>query len=300
MSRQSFFSLVLLVICGASPSIAAQESIPFAAQCTAKALAATRSLPQLAYECPADLNDSDESILKLPVRLEGLRKVTAELESFTDPAWWQTDIRELNFCEIHGSPGELTPEEKDKFRIGGDYDHRLFGDERFRMLIAFDPCYQTGFNGSNLFLLYRPQGKVFVTQLMDGFYTRIENSIEMNVGWLGAQPIIEIITGNSMPPRSVNYYFTIDPKTNRAIPKNLFREGKRLTNEIHSALLFAEPVPLGLPPDANMLKIIKNKALVKSFSTFEDDERGAIDNLGQKLRRVVYRWNGRFYLHPPR
>ena len=222
------------------------------------------------------------------------------MESFTNPAWWQTDIRDLNFCEIHGSPGVLTLEEKDKLRIGGDYAHRLYGDDHFRLVIVFDPCYQTGFSGSNLFLLYRLQGKVFITQLIDGFYTRIENSIEMNVGGLGSQPIIEIITGNSMPPRFVNYYFTIDPKTNKAIPKNLFREGKKFTNELHSALLFADPVALGLPPDANILEIVKNKGLVKNFSTFEEDERGAIDNLGQKLRRIVYRWNGRFYLHSPR
>lgn len=278
----------------------AQESMPFKAQCTAKALAATKPLPQLAYECPADLNDSDESVLKLPARIEGLRKLTAELESFTNPAWWQTDVRDLNSCEIHGSPGEITPEEKAKLGIGGDYTHRLYGDDRFRLVIAFDPCYQTGYNGSNLFLLYRPHEKVFVTELFDGFYTRIENSIEMNVGWLGAQPIIEVRTGNSMPPRLVNYYFTIDPKTNKAIPKNLFKEGKKFTNEIHSAMLFDDPVPLGLPPGADELQVVKNKRLVKRFSTFEEDERGTIDSTGRKLRRTVYRWNGRFYSHLPR
>lgn len=299
MSRQNFFSLVLLISFGASPSIA-QESIPFAAQCTDKALAALRPLPQLVYDCPANLNDSDESILKLPVRIDGLRKVTAELESFTNPAWWQTDIRDLNLCEIHGSPGELTPEEKDKLRMGGDYDHRLFGDDRFRMIIVFDPCYQTGFNGSNLFLLYRQQGKVFVTPLMDGFYTRIENAIDMHLGWLAGQPIIEIGTGNSMPTRFVNYYFTIDPKTNKAIQKKLFKVGGKFTNELHSAVLLVDPVLLGLPADAVELKVIRNKRLVKSFGAFEFDEHGKIDSLGQKLRRIVYRWNGRFYLHSPR
>ena len=290
MSLRNFFSLVLLIIFAASPSVA-QKRIPFAVQCTDKALAALRALPQLVYDCPANLNDSEESILKIPARIDGLRKVTAELESFTNPAWWETDIRDLDSCEIHGSPGELTPDEKDKLRMGGDYDHRMFGDDRFRLVIVLDPCYQTGFNGSNLFLLHRRQGKTFVTQLIDGFYTRIENSIEMNVGWLGNQPIIEIITGNSMPPRFVNYYFTIDPKTNQAIPKNLFKEGKKFTNELGSAMRL---------DDANTLKIVKNKRLVKSFSTFEVDEHGPIDSLGQKLRRIVYRWNGRFYLPAPR
>ena len=92
----------------------AQESMPFKAQCTAKALAATKPLPQLAYECPADLNDSDESVLKLPARMEGLRKLTAELESFTNPAWWQTEFREFKKCLIKRSTGEQPPQEKYK------------------------------------------------------------------------------------------------------------------------------------------------------------------------------------------
>lgn len=297
MSRPNFFALVLLIACAASPSITwAQESIPFAARCTATALAASRPLPQLAYECPADSNDSDESILKLPARIEGLKKVAAELESFTNPHWWQTGIRDLNSCEIHGSTGELTAEEKDKLRTGGDFDRRLFGDDRFRLVVVFDPCYQTGFNGSNLFLLYRAQGKVFVTQLVDGYFSRIENSIDMNVGWIGAQPIIEISTGNSMPPTFLNYYFTIDSKSNKAVPKNLFKVGRKLANEIHSAMLLDNPTHLGLPPDAGILQVVKNKSLVKSFSTFADDEHGKIDSNGRKLRRIVYRWNGRFYL----
>src|SRR6185295_4532970 len=102
MSRQNLFSLLLLVVCAAAPSLTpAQESISLAAQCTAKAHAASRSLPQLIYECPADVTDFDESILKLPARISQLKKLSAELESFTNPAWWQTSVSDLNFCEIH-------------------------------------------------------------------------------------------------------------------------------------------------------------------------------------------------------
>jgi hypothetical protein len=297
MSRQAFFSAVLLFVSALSPAVnQAQEKVPFAAQCTAKALAASRPLPQLVYECPADVTDFDESILKLPARISGLKKLTAELASFTNAAWWQTSISDLNFCEIHGNTGELTPEEKEKFLMGGDFAHRLYGDNRFRLVIVFDPCYQTGFNGSNLFLLYRPQEKVFVTQLIDGYFSRIENSVDMNVGWLGIQPIIEISAANTMPPTFVNYYFTIDPKTNKAIPKNLFKEERKFTNEIHSAMLFDEPAALGLPRDAEVLQLVRNKSLVTSFSTFAEDEHGKIERDGRKLRRNVYRWNGHFYL----
>jgi hypothetical protein len=32
-----------------------------------------------------------------------------------------------------------------------------------------------------------------------------------------------------------------------------------------------------------------------SFNAYEEDERGRINDNGRKLRRIVYRWNGRFY-----
>jgi hypothetical protein len=301
MSRLRFFSLVLVIACAAAPSITrAQESISFPARCTAKALAASKPLPQLVYECPADVTDFDESILKLPARIVRLKKLMAELESFTNPAWWRTSIRDLNFCEIHGSAGELTSEEKEKVRMGGDFTQRLYGDDRFRLVLVFDPCYQPGFNGSDLFLLHRLKEKVFVTQLIDGYFSRVENSIGMNVGWIGTQPIIEISTANSMPPTLINYYFTIDPRTNKAVAKNLFKEGRKFTNEIRSALLFDEPAGLGLPRDADVLQLVNNKRLVPSFSTFAEDEHGTIDSSGGKMRRTVYRWNGQFYLRANR
>ena len=94
----------------------------------------------------------------------------------------------------------------------------------------------------------------------------------------------------------INYYFTINPKTHKAVPKNLFKEGRKFTNEIRSAMLLDEPANLGLPPGADILQIVKNKTLVKSFSTFVEDEHGKIESNGGKMRRTVYRWNGRFYL----
>jgi hypothetical protein len=35
--------------------------------------------------------------------------------------------------------------------------------------------------------------------------------------------------------------------------------------------------------------------LAASFSAYEEDERGKIDANSRKFRRIVYRWNGRFY-----
>ena len=40
---------------------------------------------------------------------------------------------------------------------------------------------------------------------------------------------------------------------------------------------------------------MRNRRLAPRFSAYEEHERGPIDADGRKLRRVVYRWNGRFY-----
>lgn len=288
MSRHNFFRICLLILFAAPCMGFAQENTS-APSCTEKVRAALKPLPQLVYDCPEDLNDFDDSILKLPARLEGLKKVVAELQSFTNPAWWEATISDLNFCDLHGKTGNLSSAEKDKLSAG-DYQHRLFGDDRFRLVLVFDPCYQVGYNGSNLFLIYRPQERVFVSQLMNGFYTRVENSINMVVGWHGGKPIIEVSTGNNMPPTFVNYYFTIDLKMNLVVPANLFKEGKNLTNQVHSAILLEDPAG-----SASVLRVIKARRLAKSFSAFEADEHGKIGGLGQELRRVIYRWNGRFY-----
>jgi hypothetical protein len=76
---------------------------------------------------------------------------------------------------------------------------------------------------------------------------------------------------------------------------NLFKSGRKPTNEIWSAMLLAEPRDLGLPQSAGELKIIRGHRLAPSFSAYEEDEHGRIGDSGRRLRRIVYRWNGRFY-----
>jgi len=58
---------------------------------------------------------------------------------------------------------------------------------------------------------------------------------------LNDQQIIEISTANNMPPEVTNYYYVIDPRTNQAVPRNIFKEGRKLTNEIRSAMIIGEP-----------------------------------------------------------
>jgi hypothetical protein len=171
----------------------------------------------------------------------------------------------------------------------------LFGNHQIRLALIADHYYQTGYNGSNAFLLYRKNGKVFVTQVLNGYYSRADSSVDIDRAKLNDRQLVEVPTANSMPPSFVSYFFAIDPKTNKAVPENLFKDGNKLANEIHSAMLLSEPADLGLPKTAGELKIISGNRLAPTFSAYEEDDRGQIDDNGRKLRRIVYRWNGRFY-----
>ena len=281
---------LLLTLLLFSPAFAQDKTVPV---CSQKGFAAVRPLPKLAYECSESLIDSDSRILRLPRRRAALARVGQTLRSFTNPVWWEMSVAELNACELRGGAGELSEEEKTRWRAG-DFFVSLLGDQQTRLVLIADPCYQTGLNGGNAFVLHRRDGRVFVTQVLDGYYSRADNSLGINFAQLNAQRIIEVTTGNSMPPSLVSYFFAID-RQGRATPKKIFRIQGRLTNEIYSAMLMAEPRDLNLPAGANELTIIRNGKLAPGFSAYEEHERGTIDANGRKLRRVVHRWTGRFY-----
>ena len=282
---------ILLLV--ASASSFAQKTKPVTA-CTQTTFAAFKTLPKMEYACPEGSNDSDDKILKLPERLAATRSVMKELNAFTNAAWWQANVDDLNACGVHGSAGEFTDEEKEKWK-DGDYSFELFGGHQMRLALILDPCYQTGYSGSNAFLLYRKNGNVFVSQVLNGYYSRVDNSVGIDFANLNGQQLVEVATANSMPPSLVSYFFVIDPKTNKAIPKQIFKDGGKLTNEIYSAMLMNEPADVGLPKSAEALKIFSDNRLAQTFSAYEESERGKIDDNGRKLRRIVYRWNGRFY-----
>ena len=262
--------------------------------CKESTFAAVKPLPKMEYECPEGPNDSDEKILKLPGRLAALRSIEKELAGFSDAAWWQAGTDELNACGIHGGPGELTDDEKQRWKQG-DYNFNLMGNHEIRLLLIDDPCYQTGFAGSNAFLLYRKQGKVFVSQVLNGYYSRVDNSVGIDFAGLNGQQIIEVSTANSMPPSMVYYYFTLDPVTNKAVPRKIFKEGNKLTNQIYSDMLLADPRDAGLPANASELNVIVKGRLAPSFSAYDANEHGRIEASGRRFHRIIYRWNGRFY-----
>ena len=290
---QCFLTVSCLLFVCAGSSLA-QRNRPTV--CSQVAFAAYKPLPKIEYECPEEGSGSDEALMKLPARLAAIRMVEKELMGFDHASWWNADAEQLNYCEIHGRAGRLTDEETHKLN-DGDYDLKIFGNHQMRLIMLRDPCYATEYSGANGFLLYRRGGEVFVSQVLNGYASRVANSVGIDFATLNGEQLIEISTANSFPPSLVSYYFAIDPKTNQAVPKKIFKEDDKITNEIYSDMLMGEPKDFGLPKEAAELNIIRNNRLAPSFSAYEQDEHGKIDG---RLTRVIYRWNGKFYARSSR
>ena len=244
-------------------------------------------MPELSYPCDGQPNDWDEKILKLPARVAALKTLTSELSSFTNNAWWAASTLDLSVCDFTQEPGPLTDGQRRSF-VDGEYLFSLFGNDRIRLMLIPDPCYQTEYGGANAFLLHRNGSHVNVTQVLDGYFSRADNSVNLEFAKLNAEEIIEVSTGTGgLNPSVTNYYFVIDPRTNEAVPKNLFKEARATTNKISSALL--------LSSNATPLNIMRGHSLAPSFSIFVDDPKGKIDDNGRTLSRKILRWNGKFY-----
>lgn len=254
--------------------------------CKRPVLAALKPIPELSYPCDEQLNDYDEKTLKLPARLTAIKTLMSQLSSFSDPTWWSTDIVDLVVCDYTKKPGPLTPDQRHSF-LQGDYLFWLFGNDHIRLVLIPDPCYQTEYGGSNAFVLYRDPDRVTVTQVLDGYFSRADNSVNVRLAKLNAQQLVEVSTGSGgLTPSLTNYYFVIDPNTHQAVPKNLFGD----TNEISSAMLLSDSRPASEP-----LKVIQGQALARSFIIYSDDANGKIDDNGRTLSRKVLRWNGKVY-----
>lgn len=278
--------LVLVLLVG--PVLAQRKAV---AVCKKTAVAALKPMPKLDYQCGSE-QDWDEKQLKSPVRQAALSEVMKELSALSSPDWWQTSVADLNACDFKGGqPGALNADEQRQF-TGDEYRFWLFGDNQIRLVLIADPCYQTQYGGSNGFLLYRDlQGKIYVTQVLDGYFSRADNPVVLNFGKLNNELVIEIATwSGGLNPTLTNYYFVIDPITKRALPKKVFADRRGPTNEITSALLFGDP-----PPNLAPLNIIRRGTFAKSFSVYTDSENGTVDDNGRTLSRTIKRWNGKLY-----
>ncbi len=287
--------ICLLLLSAAINSVGQEENKILV--CKNGAFAALKPLPKLKYQCrPSEMNDYDEEILKGPERIRAIKDFMGRLASFTDDDWWESGADELNVCAFHGKPGVLDAEEKQRFE-GGEYPIQLLGNNRIRLVLAPDPCYQTNYNGSNAFLLYRTAGGVKVTEALDGYFSRADNSVGIDFAISYSEQIIEISTSTGgLSPSVTNYYFVIDKRSRKAVPKNLFREGRRLTNKITSAMVMSDLGDSSSPHNNAEMEIVRENRLAKTFNIYQDDPDGKIDDNGRTLRRVAYRWDGQFYL----
>lgn len=265
--------------------------------CKPAALAALKPIPKLEYECDDDLTESEDAVLTAAKRRRAIDLYEKTLEKLTAAGWWQTDVEDLNVCDFRKKAGALTKKQKQRYEDGSFYPSVL-GNKRYRVLIVKDPCYQTGFGGSNFFILNRTaRGRIVASEIIDGFYTRSDYAPEVNYAVNGTEPIIEIATtSGGLYPTMTSYFFTIDKKSSRAVPKKMFKDFEGvMTNEITSQMLLGEPEEYGLPRRAEALKVIVSGRLSKSFDVFKDTGETFGEDDHQKFSKLTLRWNGKFY-----
>jgi hypothetical protein len=293
MRHKEFFPacLFLFGIAVLSPALAQDAPVV----CKQTALAALKPMPSFHYRCDPKLEPYDEKVLRLPARLQAKDALVARLETLTSPAWWRVQVDDLNACDFRHKPGVIAGDALRDFK-GGDYRIWLFGDGNIRMVVLPDPCYQSDYNGSVSYVLYHKGPKVFASQVIDNFFSRADNPILMDRATQGAEEIVEVATWTGgLNPSLTNYYFSIDPGTYRAVPRNLFVGDHGPTNEITSAMLFGTPEDFDLPADAGEIKVFRNHRLAKTISLYADDTDGKIEDNGRKLTRTVLTWNGKVY-----
>jgi hypothetical protein len=288
------FSLIMLMAL-VPPVVSGQQKADAPLVCRQEVFERLKPLPKLSYRCRPDAaNDFDEAILKRPERLRAIGEYMARLASFAGRIWWDTGVEEMNVCYARGGAGAFDEEEAVKFRRG-DYPIDLFGNGRVRLVVASDPCYQTGYGGSNAFLLYRRGERTIVTQALDGHFSRADNSIGLDFALLNRRQLIEVsTTTGGLNPYITNHYFFMDSATGKALPARIFKDGKGLTNRITSVLILDDGT---FPEELAEMRVIKGSRLAQRFYTYEDTggEGSIKDASGRSLRRRVYTWNGRFY-----
>lgn len=295
--RNSITTFLIIIFCCLLPEFNSISHATNAAQrtrkqahlaCKKEAFAALKPLPKLTYRCNPNENDYDTKILKRAPRRAALQGIISQLEEFTDENWWSTSVEELNRCYFHKKPGDFSKSEQHSFE-SDEYKFQLFGNNEIRLILVKDPCYQIPL-GRNGFILYRKDNIVYVTQILDGYFSRTDNPISMNFAAINDETIIEISSLNGVVyPITTNYYFTIDKMTNKAIPKNLFRVNNKLTNTIST-----EDISLyDDNEEAYQMIIIKKGKLRKTFSTFT---RAYPNNeTDPKYSAIAYKWNGKYF-----
>jgi hypothetical protein len=262
-------------------------------RCTKEALAALKAIPNLRYRCG---EDPDEELEKSPRRRAALRAYSKKLELGATPNWWATSLDDLNACAISHEARALTDAEQRDPVADGAHDE-IFGDGSTRLLVLPDPCIKYSAVTFNAFVLQRADGRVYATQVLDAFFTRLEPGVEMELARHNGETLV-IVQTNSEPTPSALFStfrtYAIDPQTHRAVPRKIFMDKGKLTNEFQfDEYLFGDQ-------DAQKRwhapELIHNGALSPRFYVYTlIGSQDQVVEAEAKFSRKAYVWNGRYY-----
>jgi hypothetical protein len=253
-------------------------------RCTSGALAALKPIPKLEYDC---IGNTDEDLIS-PERKAALRTFLKEIETtYADDSWWATSVEDLKQCAMTNEARDLTDDEREQLR----YKIDLFGDGSTRLLTVVDPCIWYSSSTLNSYVLQREGNKVYATQVLNAYYTRIDEAVAMEVAENNGERLIFVSTNTSdgmMPPSpfTTYYVYTINPQTHRAVPKNIFFD-KRLTNRFrYDGYLFADQDEK-LANRWHAPEFVHNGKLASRFTVYY--------LINHRLSRDTYIWNGKYF-----
>jgi hypothetical protein len=273
----------LLPLHGGATSATPNRERPY--RCTKVALAALKPTPKLDYEC----TDDDDDNFKTPERQAAMKDYLRTLEeTFNDNDWWATPVDDLNACSIAKEVRPMTDSENNSFA----YNIYLYGDHTTRLLAVIDPCIKYSYGTLDVYVLQRAGRRVVATQVLDAFYTRFDASLFLEVAQLNGERLILVDRfahdGFATSLEVTAAAYTINPRTHRAVPKKIFKEAGKLTNEVVWEMPPFYDLGRMLPDKGwRAPEIVRNGRLVSRFSIDYPTRRG--------LRRQAYVWNGKYY-----
>jgi hypothetical protein len=268
-------------------------------RCTAEALAALKSIPELKYDCDGRADDNRKS----PARQAALKNYLQELESvFANAGWWAVPVPDLNSCAI---TQEVRPVTDSEF-YHQEYSVKIYGDDSTRLIIVSDLCIWYSAGTLNAYILQRAGDRIYATQVLDGYFTRGYPALDIALAQHDGEKLVTVVTNTTDGLRRLSPHTTyavdgyttyavyaIDPRHHRAVPKKIFKDGNTLTHEFRSdSYMFR----VGDGSEDEKLaarwrtpEIIRNGKLSPRFTVYTP--------IKHRLALDTYVWNGKYYAH---
>jgi hypothetical protein len=259
-------------------------------RCTKQALAALKSIPKLDYDCTGD---SDDEIQQSPGRRAALKAYRPKLESAVGPGFWAASVDELNACATRNNERARTPEDQREL----DSNPRVLGDGSTRLILSLDPCVKYSYITQNGFILQRAGGRVYSSQVLDAFYSRLDPGVELHLARHNGATVVVVETNSEATMNtlfSTFHVYSLDPQTHRTVPMKLFINGGKLSNEFEfDEYLFDDEQTMR---QWHAPELVHNGRLSPRFTvyTMRKDQHQSRD-VASKFSRKTYVWNGRYY-----